>query len=82
MTALADAAQRQATGEVALLAALAIHPRPSRLDAASVAQVISALRAAGLESDARRLAAEAILAGAPAVLTRPARRPAAAAAPH
>jgi len=76
MTALAEAVQRQAVGEVALLSALAIHPRPSRLDAASLAQVISALRAVGMESDARRLAAEAILAGAPAL---PTRRPAAAA---
>jgi len=79
MTALAEAVQRQAVGEVALLSALAIHPRPSRLDAASLAQVISALRAVGMESDARRLAVEAILAGAPAP---PARRPAAAARPN
>jgi len=79
MTALAEAVQRQAVGEVALLSALAIHPRPSRLDAASLAQVIGALRSVGLESDARRLAAEAILAGAP---SPPARRPAAAARPN
>jgi hypothetical protein len=79
MTALADAVQRQAVGEVALLSALAVHPRPSRLDAATLAQVISAMRAVGLESDARRLAAEAILAGAPAP---PARRPAAAVRPN
>lgn len=75
MTALADAVQRQATGEVALLSALAINPRPSRLDAASVGQVISALRAVGLEGDARRLAVETILAGLPA---QPTRRPPAA----
>lgn len=75
MTALADAVQRQALGEVTLLSALAINPRPSRLDAPSVAQVIGALRAIGLESDARRLAVETILAGIPAP---PARRPAAA----
>jgi hypothetical protein len=76
MTALADAAQRRAVGEVALLAALAIHPRSGRLDAASLAQVIGALRTVGLESDARRLTAEAILAGVPAAPTR--RAPAAA----
>ena len=70
MTALADAAQRQAVGEVALLSALTIHPRPSRLDAASLAQVINAMRSVGLESDARRLAVEAILAGLPALPTR------------
>jgi hypothetical protein len=79
MTALADAVQRQAVGEVTLLSALAINPRPSRLDAASLVQVINAMRAVGLESDARRLAVEAILAGLPAL---PTRRPAAAPAPR
>lgn len=73
MTALADAVQRQATGEVGLLAALALHPRPGRLNAESLSQIIGALRAAGLENDARRVAIEAILAGQP-VAPAPARR--------
>ncbi len=73
MTALADAVQRQATGEVGLLAALALHPRPGRLNAESLAQIIGALRAARLENDARRVAVEAILAGPPAA-PGPARR--------
>jgi len=73
MSALSDAVQRQATGEVGSLAALAIHPRPSRLNAESLTQVIGALRAAGFENDARRVAVEAILAGQPTA-PAPARR--------
>jgi hypothetical protein len=65
MQALTDALQRGAVGEAALLAALAIQPQPSRLDVETVAHVIGALRTLGLESDARRLAVEAILAGPP-----------------
>jgi hypothetical protein len=81
MTALADAVQRQATGEVGLLASLALHPRPGRLNAESLTQVIGALRGAGFESDARRVVVEAILAGQPAAPT-PARRAAAATPAH
>ena len=72
-TALADAAQRGAVGETALLAALAILPRPGRLDADSLSHIIAALIAVGLENDARRLAVEAILAGQPPAAA-PARR--------
>lgn len=70
MTALTDAVQRGATGEVGLLAALALHPRPGRLNAESLGQIIGALRTAGFESDARRVAVEAILAGQPTAPTR------------
>lgn len=66
MLALAAAVERGAVGEGALLAAAAIgEGGPARLDAESVERVIRALRALRLEDDARRIAAEAILAGAP-----------------
>lgn len=67
LVALGAAAERGAIGEGALLAVLAAgEGGPARLDADSVAQIIHALRALRLEDDARRVAAEAILAGAPA----------------
>lgn len=67
LVALSAAAERGAIGEGALLAVLAAgEAGPARLDAESVAQIIHALRALRLEDDARRIAAEAILAGAPA----------------
>jgi hypothetical protein len=67
MLALSAAVERGAVGEGALLAAAAIgEGGPARLDAESVERVIRALRALRLGDDARRIAAEAILAGAPA----------------
>lgn len=67
LVALDAAAERGSIGEGALLAVLAAgEGGPARLDADSVAQIIHALRALRLEDDARRIAAEAILAGAPA----------------
>ena len=66
MLALAAAAERGAVGEGALLAVVAAGQNgPARLDAESLERVIRALRALGLEGEARRVAAEAILAGAP-----------------
>lgn len=66
MLALASAVERGAIGEGALLAAAAIgEGGPARLDAESVERIVRALRALRLEDDARRIAAEAILAGAP-----------------
>ena len=77
MTALADAVQRQAPGEIGLLAALALNPRPGRLNAESLTRAIGALRTAGLDADARRVAVEAILQGQPAAPARaPPRAPA------
>jgi hypothetical protein len=65
MLALAAAVDRLAVGEAALLAVLATgEGGPARLDADSLDRVIRALRAIGLERDARRFAAEALLAGA------------------
>jgi hypothetical protein len=67
LLALANAAERGALGEAALLAvAAAGEGGPARLDAESLERIIRALRALRLEDDARRFAAEAILAGAPA----------------
>jgi hypothetical protein len=66
MLALASAVERGSVGEGALLAAAALgEGGPARLDAESVERVVRALRALRLEDDARRVAAEAILAGAP-----------------
>lgn len=66
LLALASAAERGATGEAALLAVAAVGEGGlARLDTESVVQIIRGLRAARLEDDARRFAAEAILAGAP-----------------
>jgi hypothetical protein len=66
MLALASAVERGATGEGALLAvAAAGDGGPARLDVESLVRIIRALRALRLEEDARRVAAEAILAGAP-----------------
>lgn len=66
MLALAAAVERGAQGEAALLAVAAAGPGgPSRLDAESLDRILRALRGARLEEDARRIAAEAILAGAP-----------------
>lgn len=67
LAALANAADRGAIGEGALLAVAAVGEGGlSRLDVESVTQIIRALRALRLTDDARRFAAEAILAGAPA----------------
>jgi hypothetical protein len=66
LRALAAAAERNAAGEGAVLAVVAAgQAGPARLDAGSVAAIIQALRSLGLEVDARRIAAEAILAGQP-----------------
>lgn len=66
MLTLANAVERGALGEAALLAvAAAGEGGPARLDAESLERIIRALRALRLEADARRFAAEAILAGAP-----------------
>jgi hypothetical protein len=66
MLALESAVERGAGGEGALLAVVAAgEGGPARLDAESVARIIHALRGLRLEDDARRVAAEAILAGAP-----------------
>lgn len=63
MAALDAAVERGATGEAALLAVIASGDGVARLDADSAADIVRALRAARLEGDARRLAAEAVLAG-------------------
>lgn len=66
MLALAAAVERGATAEGALLAvAAAGDAGPARLDAESLERIIRALRGLRLEQDARRIAVEAILAGAP-----------------
>ena len=66
MLALASAVERGAVGEGALLAVVAAgEAGPARLDAESVERIVRALRGLRLEDDARRVAAEAILAGAP-----------------
>lgn len=66
MLALAASVERGAVGEGALLAvAAAGQTGPARLDAESVERIIRALRGLHLEDDARRIAVEAILAGAP-----------------
>ncbi|MGE0742697.1 MAG: hypothetical protein AB7O98_15260 [Hyphomonadaceae bacterium] len=66
LLALAAAAERGATGEGALLAVVAAgEGGPARLDAESVERIIRALRTLRLDADARRFAAEALLAGAP-----------------
>lgn len=66
MLALASAVERGATGEGALLAVVAAgEGGPARLDAESVERIIRALRGLRLEDEARRVAAEAILAGQP-----------------
>jgi hypothetical protein len=67
MLALANAVERRATGEAALLAVVAAgEAGPARLDAESLERIIRALRGAGLADDARRFAVEALLAGQPA----------------
>jgi hypothetical protein len=66
MLALASSVERGAVGEGALLAVVAAgEGGPARLDAESLERIIRALRGLRLEDDARRVAAEAILAGAP-----------------
>ncbi|MEZ6024456.1 MAG: hypothetical protein R3C16_13805, partial [Hyphomonadaceae bacterium] len=66
MLALASAVERGATGEGALLVvAAAGEGGPARLDAESVERIVRALRGLRLEDEARRVAIEAILAGAP-----------------
>lgn len=69
MTQLGVAASRHSLGETALLAVLATGNGPARLDTPSLLAVLSALHSVGLDSDARRFAVEAILAGAPAAAT-------------
>lgn len=67
LIAFQAAVDRGAAAEGALLAALAAgEGGPGRLDIDSLDALIRGLRALGLDSDARRLAAEALLAGAPA----------------
>ncbi len=66
MLALASAVERRADAEAALLAVIAAgEGGAARLDADSLDRLIRGLRAVGLEQDARRFAAEALLAGAP-----------------
>jgi hypothetical protein len=66
MLALSSAVERGAIGEGALLAVVAAgEGGPARLDADSVANIIRALRGLRLDDEARRVAAEAILAGQP-----------------
>jgi hypothetical protein len=66
MLALNNAVERRASGEVALLAVVGSgETGPARLDAESAERIIRALRAVGLQDDARRFAVEALLAGAP-----------------
>jgi hypothetical protein len=66
MLALASSVERGAVGEGALLAVVAAgEGGPARLDAESLERIIRALRGLRLEDEARRVAAEAILAGAP-----------------
>jgi hypothetical protein len=66
MLALTSAVERGAVGEGALLAVVAAgEGGPARLDAESIERIVRALRELGLEDDARRVAAEAILAGTP-----------------
>ena len=66
MLSLRGGVERRAVGEVGVLAVLIAGNGPSRLDTQSLCDLIGALKAAGLEADARRFAVEAILAGAPA----------------
>ncbi len=63
MTQLATAAERGAAGETALYAALVLGDGAETLDAAPLAQVITALRAVGLGEAARVIAIEAVIAG-------------------
>jgi hypothetical protein len=66
MLSLASAVERGAIGEGALLAVVAAgEGGPARLDAESLERIIRALRGLRLEEDARRIAVEAMLAGAP-----------------
>lgn len=66
MLALAAAVERGASGEGALLAvAAAGEGGPARLDTESLERIIRALRGLRLEDEARRVAVEALLAGAP-----------------
>ncbi len=66
LLALSAAVDRGATGEGALLAVAALgEGGPAALDAESLERVIRALRGLRLEDDARRIAVEALLAGAP-----------------
>jgi hypothetical protein len=66
MLALAAAVERGAVGEAALLAvAAAGEAGPARLDAESLERIIRTLRSLRLEEDARRIAIEALVAGAP-----------------
>ncbi|MFT3729260.1 MAG: hypothetical protein QM759_15665 [Terricaulis sp.] len=66
MSALANAVDQHALGDAGLLAVVASGPGPAKLDAESVSGIVRALHGAGLDTDARRFAVEAIIAGAPA----------------
>lgn len=59
---LVTASQKGAVGETALLAAAALGEGAHTLDPASLTSIIQALRAVGLDADARMVAVEAILA--------------------
>ena len=78
LSALISAAQRGSVGEAGIAAALAAGEGPARLSAESLAQILRALRQAGLDDHARSFAVEALLAGPPGA---PAAPRAAAAAP-
>lgn len=88
MAGLRDAAERNAQGEAALLAVLALaEPDPDALDGDAGAAIVRALGAVGLQADARALAAELILAAQnppprpAAAPARPAAQPAARSGP-
>ncbi|MFZ4120144.1 MAG: hypothetical protein ACOYKM_00645 [Caulobacterales bacterium] len=63
LAALGPAVDAEALGEVALIAAAAAAPGAGTLDAASLTQILVALRQVGLNDDAQRLAVEALVAG-------------------
>jgi hypothetical protein len=59
---LVSASQQGAVGETAILAAAALGEGAHTLDPGSLTSIIQALRAVGLDADARKVAVEAILA--------------------
>lgn len=63
MAQLVSAAERNATGETALHAALAVGEGAEQLDAADLVRILEALRTAGLSESARHVAMEAMIAG-------------------
>jgi len=66
LAALAAAQARGAVGETALRAANLAADGAHRLDPAALAAIVQALRAVGLEGDARALSVEALAANLPA----------------